>query len=225
MKISLFLPLLIAGLFAAGNAQAQVLVDSSFAQPDKSPSTVITDSEVDTGWFRVNEWTRDGFSAGARSYSVGEMGRGGGAQNDPNWFGQVIDGGSSTGVMSLDLDYRIKDGTGSFFVEVYGANGVSAPAFALDNDTMGPGWTLLNATTEIAISGTDNAVNNQVTFDLGLSGYDYLGVRLRSEGLGNNTVGRELAFQQVTIVPEMSTVSLFGLGLLGLAFVRRRRVT
>lgn len=215
----------------ACSLQAQVLVDSTFAQPDQNLLT-ITNTEVGNGWYAESNgpvgFTRDGVTppaAGSRDYAVGEMGRIGGSQNKATWFGQVVDGGSSTGTLTLDIDYRFANASASFFVEVYGATGGAAPNFALDNDTMGAGWTLLNTTTNVAISGTDAAANESISFDMG-SGYDFLGVRIRSDNLGSNATSgaEELAFTSIAIVPEPSVAHLMLLGVATLALLGRRRM-
>lgn len=218
-------------MVSAPAAFAQVLIDPGFANSDQA-ITPITNSEVGSGWHSVsatgNTWTRDGITVLNRTYSTGEMGRVGGNQNDPVWFGQVVTGGSGTGTFTLDLDYRIANASASYFIEIYGATAATAPDFTLDNDTMGAGWTILNTTTSVAISGTNAAANDQISFDMG-TGYDYLGVRIRSNGLGSNGAGppaEELAFTNIAIVPEpsVSLLLMAGLGVVSLSLRRRRNV-
>jgi len=234
MNKSLLSLLAVVGLAPFGLAHGQILlVDPDFSTADKTGVAAITNAGVGLGWYRVaggNTWTRDGYNVSNRQYSVGEMGRVNGQQNNPHWFGQVIDGNGATGdTFSLVLDARYDLPTGNapnLLVEIYGANGVSAPDFTLDNDTMGVGWTSIlstNVTYPEGGVGVSGFQTDTINFDIGASSYDYLGFRFRTTNLGNNDTGRELAFQSISIIPE-PTVGLYALLSIGaFALVRRRR--
>ena len=183
----------------------------------------------------VVHFTRNGVDpanagpAAGRGYNVGEMGRISGSQDEPFWFGQIVSGGGSVGVQSLSINYRYDIApTGSSFVaEVYGANDPGfpkvAPVFDLDGNeapVMSPSWISLTST-EIATLGSSTGTNVVVPFNLGATGYDFVGVRLRSRNFGSSAT--ELAFQSIQVIPEPSTAILLS-GFLAIGLLRRQRI-
>jgi len=224
----------LAFLLPATGWGTNILINSDFSSGVAGGNS-ITDTEVNQGWVSTTRWTtgvspRDINTSASTtvsySYPAGVLGRNTGGATAAGWFGQIIDGTGHTGDQwELAFDYELWNGNvfnpNEIWYEVWGANGATAPGFALDSDTV-TGWTQI-------LDGDYNSPTSAYAADSGMitagvdlgAGYDYLAVRIRSNNIGNYEYGW---FDNATlsVVPEPS-VALLVLFALGMVLVRRGR--
>lgn len=160
-----------------------------------------------------------------------------GPNNTRGLLQYINDGGSTTGTLTLSIDYWVHElnasdspaGGGNFSFEIIAFND---PATVLMDLGAGVDNPIISGTGYItsggsyssytAVSAATGFQTLQASLDLG-AGYDYVGVAIGISAFDpyGNANGETVSFDNLQVVPEPSAFALLGLS--GLALLLRRR--
>lgn len=235
MKPSIPLTLLAAATLAA-STHAVTLVDPTFSGPDgafPNVTSLTPGSSAGDGWYT-------GY-ASRHSISAGEGVGPAGSPTAHQGIGQIVqDAKASLGLYTFSFNYDLVGVTGgvlNWVVVGTDSTGTAsadqlslrpeegvAPDLALPTNSIGANWTVLGSGSAALSGGTVSGLSVSSSINLGASGYEYIGVRLTTDGLAGTT--RNIQWDNVafTAIPEPATVGLIAGGLaLALVGFRRRR--
>lgn len=245
-----YLPTFIAAVSLAGAADAGLISNGDLETPVSEYGSTAGNSRyyLDTSDNNVYEWSNDtGVDANEWLSSVlplafdwsatgGNGGTGGFIQDDSSRLDNekpravaffAEDDKATTGTVDISIDVNLAQQDQFMYVELYAWDtGETSPRFSLgggnENDTTFNHTILNDADTLLEATADTANLNEWETVSLGSvnlgSGHDHYAWRVSIVGSDGET---EYAFDNLTVIPEPSSLALIGLG--GMTLLRRRR--